>query len=116
MHSKIHYVIFIFLITTTISAQEESPAKQFWNTLQTHCTKAYEGSLLLPKEDKDFGGKKLTMHVRSCTDTVIKIPFFVGEDKSRTWILTYKNDRISLQHDHRHEPDDRIVRCGATPT
>ena len=103
MYSKIHYVIFIFLITTTISAQEESPAKQFWNTLQTHCTKAYEGSLLLPKEDKDFGGKKLTMHVRSCTDTVIKIPFFVGEDKSRTWILTYKNDRISLQHDHRHE-------------
>lgn len=103
MHSKIHYVIFIFLITTTISAQEGSPAKQFWNTLQTHCTKAYEGSLLLPKEDKDFGGKKLMMHVRSCSDTVIKIPFFVGEDKSRTWILTYQNDRISLQHDHRHE-------------
>ena len=103
MLSKLKYIIFIFLITTTISAQEERPAKQFWNTLQTHCTKAYEGSLLLPKEDKDFGGKKLMMHVRSCSDTVIKIPFFVGEDKSRTWILTYQNDRISLQHDHRHE-------------
>ena len=103
MISKIKFLIFVFLIAANVSAQEDSPATQFWNALQSHCNKAYEGSLALPKEDKDFGGKKLIMHVRSCSDTVIKIPFFVGEDKSRTWILTYQNDRISLQHDHRHK-------------
>jgi len=106
MLSKIKCVIFLCLIATGISAQStqnNNPAKQFWDTLQSHCGKAYEGILILPKEDKAFGGKKLIMHVRSCSDTVIKIPFFVGEDKSRTWILTYKDDRISLQHDHRHK-------------
>jgi len=93
----------VFLMSLSALAQEISPAKQFWNAIKSHCDKAYEGHLVLPKDDKDFGGKKLVMHVRSCSDTVIKIPFFVGEDKSRTWILTYKNDRISLQHDHRHK-------------
>ncbi len=103
MISRFKFLVIILLISVNIQAQETSPAKQFWDQLQTHCGKAYEGVLELPKEDKDFGGKTLTMHVRSCTKDVIKIPFFVGEDRSRTWILTYKNDRISLKHDHRHK-------------
>jgi len=118
MLSKIKLIFFVFLISANVSAQEDSPAKQFWNNLQSHCNKAYEGSLALPKEDKDFGGKKLTMHVRSCSDTVMKIPFFVGEDKSRTWILTYQNERISLQHDHRHKDgtEDEINFYGGITT
>ena len=105
MISKFKFLVFVFLISLSVQAQEEreSPAKQFWNKLQSHCNKAYEGVLELPKEDKDFGGKKLTMHVRSCTKEEIKIPFFVGEDRSRTWILTYKKGRIHLKHDHRHK-------------
>ena len=115
---KIKFLICLCLISASLQAQKVSPAKEFWNTLQSHCGKAYEGVLELPKEDEAFGGKKLMMHVRSCSDTVIKIPFFVGEDKSRTWILTYKNDRISLQHDHRHEDgtEDEINFYGGTTT
>ncbi len=100
MLSKIKLLIGLCLISLSLQAQKDSPAKEFWNNLQSHCGKAYEGILELPEEDEAFGGKKLVMHVRYCSDTVIKIPFYVGEDKSRTWILTYKNDRISLQHDH----------------
>ena len=103
MNTKIKLFFFAFILSLTIQAQEENPTKQFWKKLQSHCGKAYQGVLEIPKEDKDFGGKRLIMHVRSCSDTVIKIPFFVGEDRSRTWILTYKNDRISLKHDHRHK-------------
>lgn len=97
-------LLFCFVISLTTTAQEtETPSKQFWNSLKSHCGKAYQGQLELPKEDKDFGGKQLVMHVRKCTENEIKIPFFVGDDKSRTWILTYDNDRISLKHDHRHK-------------
>lgn len=96
-------LVLTFLTSFNALAQNESPAKQFWNSLQSHCGKAYEGDLALPEEDEAFGGKKLVMHLRSCSDTEIKIPFFVGDDKSRTWILTYENDRIALKHDHRHE-------------
>tara|TARA_R110002073_G_scaffold128999_3_gene275133 strand:- start:94093 stop:94662 length:570 start_codon:yes stop_codon:yes gene_type:complete len=103
MKTKLKLLAIVFFISLTVQSQEENPTQQFWNTLQSHCNKAYEGTLELPKEDKDFGGKKLVMHVRSCSNTVIKIPFFVGKDRSRTWILTYKNDRISLKHDHRHK-------------
>ena len=106
----------IILISFSINAQDENPAKQFWNTLQSHCGLAYEGVLALPEGDKDFGGKRLLMHVRSCNETEIKIPFFVGDDKSRTWILTYKDDRITLKHDHRHTDgtEDEVNFYGGT--
>jgi hypothetical protein len=78
-------------------------ANEFWGMLQTLCGKSFEGQLELPENDDDFGGKQLVMHVRSCEDNIIKIPFFVGEDKSRTWVLTFEDDRVQLKHDHRHE-------------
>jgi len=91
------------LIALPMFSQEISPSQSFWNTLKTHCGKAYEGKLVLPEEDEDFGGKKLLMHVRACSDTEIKIPFYVGDDKSRTWILTMNAGILTLKHDHRHE-------------
>ncbi|WP_281986400.1 hypothetical protein [Aquimarina aggregata] len=117
MHT-VKFLIWFCLFSIVVGAQEENPAKQFWNTLQTHCGKAYEGTLILPKEDKAFGGKKLVMHLRACNETEIKIPFYVGDDKSRTWILTYQNDRISLKHDHRHEDgkEDKINFYGGIST
>ncbi|WP_420573506.1 hypothetical protein [Kordia sp.] len=113
---KLKIVILFCCVSLTALSQEITPAKKFWNSLQSHCGKAYEGILELPKEDKDFGGKKLVMHVRKCTENEIKIPFFVGEDKSRTWILSYKNDRITLKHDHRHKDgsEDKINFYGGT--
>lgn len=91
------------LLPTLIFAQDEQPSKVFWNTLQSHCGKAYAGVLELPEEDEAFGGKRLVMHVRFCEENEIKIPFYVGEDKSRTWILTMNDGIITLKHDHRHE-------------
>jgi hypothetical protein len=104
--------IFLFLIATVlVSCQknETTKADEFWEQLLTHCGKSYEGTLTFPLEDADFGGKKLVMHVRSCSENQIKIPFFVGDDKSRTWIFTKKDGKIELKHDHRHQdgtPED----------
>jgi hypothetical protein len=118
MVSKITIICSIICISFTGFAQEESPTQIFWESLQSHCGAAYEGVLVTPKEDEAFGGKKLVMHVRSCSDTEIKIPFFVGVDKSRTWILTYNDDRITLKHDHRHADgsEDEITFYGGTST
>ncbi len=118
MLTRIPLIICTLLFSINVCAQKENPSKEFWKKLQSHCTKAYEGTLVLPKEDKAFGGKKLIMHVRSCSETEIKIPFFVGEDRSRKWILTYQNDRISLKHDHRHKDgtEDDVNFYGGTTT
>lgn len=103
MFARILFLSCFLIISSTSFAQTESPLEQFWLTLQSHCGKAYEGALVLPEEDEAFGGKKLVMHVRSCSETEMKIPFFVGDDRSRTWILTKIDGRLTLEHDHRHE-------------
>jgi hypothetical protein len=113
----------LFLLVTLLSmqflvAQEKSGAAQFWDNLKKKCGKSYEGTLTSAPANDDFAGKKLVMHVRSCEDNTIRIPFFVGDDKSRTWVLTFENDRIQLKHDHRHKDgsEDKITMYGGTTT
>lgn len=90
------------------TAQNTSPAAvpppaAFWNELQKLCGKAFSGIVAAaPADDTTFKDKTLIMHVRSCEKDRIRIPFMVGDDRSRTWVLTRKKDRIELRHDHRH--------------
>lgn len=75
----------------------------FWNELQRLCGKAFAGSAVAaPADDTTFKDKALVMHVRACEKNRIRIPFIVGDDRSRTWILNRKKNRIELRHDHRH--------------
>ncbi|MCA1589871.1 MAG: hypothetical protein LC734_05660 [Acidobacteria bacterium] len=98
----------IFLVITTLAApgaaQSESASVAFWNELQKLCGKAFAGVIAADTANSpDFAGKPLVMHVRSCERDRIRIPFFVGGDRSRTWVLTRgKDGRIQLKHDHRH--------------
>ena len=74
----------------------------YFDHLMKHCGKAYEGKVSIDNSnDGSFSNKKLVMHVRKCSDRQLQIPFHVGEDASRTWILTKTNSGISLKHDHR---------------
>lgn len=110
-------LIFLFLISAfAVQSQDIKPSELFWDSLQSHCGKAYAGTLVLPEEDEAFGGKELVMHVRACDDNQIKIPFYVGDDKSRTWILTMEEGIISLKHDHRQEDgtEDAVNFYGGT--
>lgn len=75
----------------------------FWHRVSALCGSAFTGRLAeAPAGDTSFAGKSLVMHVRSCDDSVIRIPFHVGEDRSRTWVLTRTAQGVRLKHDHRH--------------
>ncbi|MDP2088467.1 MAG: hypothetical protein Q8J84_03605 [Flavobacteriaceae bacterium] len=106
----------IVFITIKAGAQQESGAVQFWKNLKNHCGNSYEGTVIEAPENDSFRGNKLVMHVRSCSENTIRIPFFVGEDKSRTWVLSLQNDRIQLKHDHRHKDGtpDEVTQYGGT--
>lgn len=112
----------LFFITLLMSfsgiAQEPAPSVSFWNKLKTHCGKAYEGKITEGgKEGDGFVGERLIMHVSSCEDKTIRIPFFVGEDKSRTWVLTLdENHHIKLKHDHRlpDGSEEEVTQYGGT--
>ena len=114
---KISLSLILFLSFSTFYAQQ-SPAEKFWTQLQGHCGEAYEGTITSENPGEDFAGKKLIMYVSSCDENNIKIPFFVGDDKSRTWVLTFKDNRIKLKHDHRHRDgsEDKITQYGGQAT
>lgn len=116
-------LIVAFLSTTSILFSQQKPtssSQDFWNELSKHCGKTFEGTIIEGgKEGDGFTGKKLIMHIKSCNEKQILIPFNVGENLSRTWILT-KSDigLIQLKHDHRKEDgsNDEITMYGGTST
>ncbi|NNE40602.1 MAG: hypothetical protein HKN14_06750 [Marinicaulis sp.] len=89
---------------------ETNPADELMANLKAHCGKAYQGALVSNDEaDADFAGQSMVMHVRTCEDDVIRVPFFVGDDRSRTWVITRTDDGLRLKHDHRHEDGEEDV-------
>lgn len=82
-----------------------APAAEFMTQLAALCGKAFGGRITAntPEAPNDpFVGQALVMHVRTCEPGRILVPFHVGADRSRTWILTLSGNRLSLEHDHRH--------------
>lgn len=95
--------------------QTESAADQWWNHLSSLCGQAFAGALSSSDAvDADFAKEVMTMHVRRCDETRLEVPFHVGDNRSRTWVLTRTDDGIQLQHDHRHEDgtEDEVTLYG----
>jgi hypothetical protein len=134
---KICYALFVFMLSmlnigdalaisySPMILQQQSiygdtlGVDQFWQKLKEHCGKTYEGTITSGATANDgFSGKRLAMHVLSCSEDQLLIPFNVGENRSRTWILTKVKDRIELKHDHRHEDgtNDAVTMYGGTST
>ena len=86
-----------------------APADTFLSAIAAHCGKAYAGRIVANSPASatpdPFEGKTLVMHVRGCETPAsrIEIPFHVGDDHSRTWLLTRTNTGLRLKHDHRHQ-------------
>ncbi|MEJ6496731.1 hypothetical protein [Pseudoalteromonas lipolytica] len=88
----------------------------FFDNIAAHCGKAYEGQVSVDNAagPSSFAGKKLVMHVRRCNERELQVPFHVGDDASRTWIITKTGSGLSLKHDHRHKDgsDDKSTMYG----
>lgn len=81
------------------------PQQAWWDRVQELCGNAYAGEVIRFHPDLDTGwlDRHVIMHVRECSEEEIRIPLHVGDDRSRTWVLTRTDDGIRLKHDHRHE-------------
>ena len=75
----------------------------FFNSIRAHCGKAYEGKVTVDNQPSSAFDARLIMFVRKCSDSQLQIPFYVGENASRTWLVTKTGSGLSLKHDHRHE-------------
>lgn len=104
------------LLSSCTTSSQRGPEDAFFARLQGLCGKAFEGRIVSPPvaADASFAGKRLVMHVRDCSPEVIRIPFHVGEDRSRTWVITRTANGLRLKHDHRHEDgsEDKLTQYG----
>ncbi len=84
-----------------------APADAFFRHVAALCGRAYEGHVAVDSPTQQgmspFNDRRLVMHVRDCNGDTLRIPFVVGDDLSRTWVLTRTPSGLRLKHDHRHE-------------
>ena len=99
----------------------QQPADAFMAALARHCGQAFAGRVVAneptPAQPDAFEGKPLVMHVRGCEAPAreLRVPFHVGDDRSRTWVLTRTATGLRLKHDHRHQdgsPDAQTMYGG----
>ncbi len=98
----------LLIISTSALAQAPlvsiSSQDAFFNQLKLLCGKSFLGKVVVDNAPpSSFNTSKLVMHIRKCTDSELQIPFHVGGDASRTWIITKTGSGLSLKHDHRHK-------------
>ena len=97
------------------TAAATDPQLVFWASLESLCGQAFRGHVVESEPpDVSFEGQALVMHVRECQIGEVRIPFYVGEDRSRTWVITTTAAGIRLKHDHRHADgtEDEITQYG----
>lgn len=80
-----------------------SPAEAFWQQLSLHCGMQYQGVMVSDDEvDADFASANMLARFEQCSASEIRVPFWVGDDKSRTWVFTRQGETIEFRHEHRH--------------
>ena len=111
--------LMILLVAMTAASSAAStitpPPVLFMDNLKTLCGQNYEGKLVTnDAADADFAGKKLVMGEVACAPDEVSIPFAVGENRSRTWLITSVGSGLRLKHVHRHDDgtEDKVSRYG----
>lgn len=115
MHKLINSAALLFCIPLLACDSSPDPVLQtspqdiFFERLSQLCGKAYAGQLVSKQEaDAGMAGMPMIMHVASCDENEIEIPFHIAEgpdkwDRSRTWSVTRTDQGLRLKHRHRHE-------------
>ena len=99
-------VLFICLFTMNTFANDAKPQSEFWSALQALCGQSFKGEITLNTSTHKLA-ETLEIKVQKCSPERIEIPFAIGDDRSRTWILTRTQSGLRLKHEHRL-PDGRL--------
>jgi hypothetical protein len=114
---KLRHPLFASLALPGCATPVSEPAQDsFFERLTILCGKAYEGRVTSPPVEADaaMASQRLVMHVRDCSADTVRIPFHVGDNRSRTWVVTRTARGLGLKHDHRHEDgsEDKLTQYG----
>ena len=100
---KHHFItIGLILFSSVVFGQAD---KKFFKELRSLQGKIYYGKAIYMPDTlsaNDFWGKLLSFKVSQTDRSELKLPFNVGENQTRTWVIKKMKDGIRLKHDHRH--------------
>ena len=101
-------IAFLAAAAMALSACATMPAPSpqqdaFMANLNALCGQRFVGRVVTTDAaDASFASQRLLMHVRDCSAEEVRIPFRVGEDRSRTWVISHNEEGgLTLKHDHR---------------
>lgn len=105
-------LLFVLLSTSLLGCSADdkdhsmsvlSPAEAFWQQLSLHCGMQYQGGMVSDDAvDADFASATMLARFEYCSTDEIRVPFWVGDDQSRTWVFTRQGETIEFRHEHRH--------------
>ena len=122
LNLNFHFMAMVVLCASitspaTFAGQSESQDAYF-QMIAGFCGTSFTGQSSFPEDPGDsFRGKELVAYIETCGPDEIRIPFNVGEDHSRTWVLRRVEGGLQLKHDHRHAdgtPDEVTMYGGTT--
>ena len=100
---------------TATASKQASVQQQFFDTIASACGKSFAGKLVsTDAADADMANARMVIHIGTCSASEIRIPFHVGDNRSRTWVLSRTEQGLRLKHDHRHVDgsEDSITQYG----
>jgi len=107
------------VLAACASAPAPAPQDAFFANLRDLCGQSFAGRVVTTDAaDASFASERLVMQVRACSGDEIRVPFHVGENRSRTWVITRTGAGLRLKHDHRHEDgtEDTLTQYGGDTT
>jgi hypothetical protein len=119
MHIK-SWLVVPFIFVSSVALCRDAPLVSipthdaFFSSIEQHCGKAFEGQVAVDNQPSPAFDAKLVMFLRKCDQAELQIPFYVGDNASRTWIIKKTGSGLSLKHDHRHKDgtDDPVTMYG----
>jgi hypothetical protein len=113
MHIRL-LTVFVLMMSLTACDSRNANTSEFVQRLRAHCGNAYVGKIVSEDaDDDDWRSEEIIVAVQ-CTREGIRMPLHVGENRSRTWVLTRDGAELELRHDHRHEDgsEDALTQYG----
>lgn len=109
-------IVFTLGACSLSQSEQTTPADTYWQSLQSLCDgDAYAGQLVSNDAvDADFAAAEIIIGPAKCSMNSVRIPLAVGDDRSRTWVVTKTQTGLRLKHDHRHKDgtEDVITQYG----
>ena len=117
MKTKLQILVAALFCMSAAAGQSDAQ-DAFFQTLSDLCGEKFVGRSAYPEDPgDDWRDKDIVAHIETCDANQIRIPLAVGENRSRTWIITRVEGGLELKHDHRHEdgtPDEVTLYGGTT--